>query len=165
MNINVSSIKKINGATLNVELCEVINQLSNLCCNVDFKDKIHFKGMFANLNGVLKLTGKLKASCSVICSRCLKNFDSELNLNIEENFAPSSMDDEAETYIFAGDSIEIDKALTDNILLNLPKKQICSLDCKGLCQKCGKDLNIDNCDCELHVIDSRMTLLKNLLDN
>jgi uncharacterized protein len=42
---------------------------------------------------------------------------------------------------------------------------LCSEDCKGLCQKCGADLNHGKCNCPEHEPDPRWAALKKLFDN
>jgi uncharacterized protein len=50
-------------------------------------------------------------------------------------------------YALKGDTIELDKMLSDNFILNLPIRFLCKEQCKGLCQRCGKNLNEGGCDC------------------
>ena len=43
--------------------------------------------------------------------------------------------------------LELDELVISDLLLQLPTKILCKEDCKGLCFKCGKDLNDGDCDC------------------
>ena len=45
------------------------------------------------------------------------------------------------------DKIDITKDVRDYSLLAIPMKKLCKEDCKGLCAKCGKNLNEGNCNC------------------
>jgi uncharacterized protein len=49
-------------------------------------------------------------------------------------------------------------------VLNMDSRLICSEDCKGVCPRCGKDLNQGSCSCEKEV-DPRLAALKQLLDS
>ena len=40
-------------------------------------------------------------------------------------------------------------------------KDLCKEDCKGLCPKCGCDLNEKECSCTTKEIDPRWAVLKN----
>jgi len=40
---------------------------------------------------------------------------------------------------------------------------LCSEDCKGLCPRCGADLNMTKCSCEPDVTDERLAVLKDIL--
>ena len=48
-------------------------------------------------------------------------------------------------------------------VLNMDSKLLCSDDCKGLCCRCGKNLNDGPCSCEKE-IDPRLAALKQLLN-
>jgi uncharacterized protein len=48
--------------------------------------------------------------------------------------------------------------------MEFPLRFLCHDDCKGLCQRCGKNLNEGECDCSKKEIDPRMAPLQKLLD-
>ena len=60
---------------------------------------------------------------------------------------------------FEGDSIDLDELVREQILLALPTRHLCREDCKGLCQKCGADLNAGDCSCEQGETDPRWAAL------
>jgi uncharacterized protein len=60
------------------------------------------------------------------------------------------------------DKINIGEDVRDYALLALPMKKLCSEDCKGLCPKCGKNLNDGSCNCKDEKIDSRWEPLQKL---
>ncbi len=59
--------------------------------------------------------------------------------------------------------LDLDELVEEEVQLFLPSKMLCSDDCKGLCAKCGKNLNLGKCDCKKDV-DPRMAALLQLLD-
>lgn len=69
-----------------------------------------------------------------------------------------------DTYVVVTDErLDLEELLREDILLDLPSKYLCSPDCKGLCPKCGKNLNEGDCGCEAEEIDPRLEVLKSLL--
>ncbi len=50
-------------------------------------------------------------------------------------------------YFLDGNLLVPDKALKDNLILNLPLKLLCRDDCRGICPGCGTDLNKRVCSC------------------
>ena len=46
-----------------------------------------------------------------------------------------------------GNEYDINQEIKENILLSLPLNFLCKIDCKGLCQNCGQNLNLRNCNC------------------
>lgn len=107
------------------------------------------------------------------CSRCLKNFSAKIASDMNVVYRPFEYigkeehyelkGDELETGFFKNDTIDTDDLLREQIFLNISMKPLCSPDCKGLCPKCGADLNVASCGCETSEIDSRFALLKQLL--
>lgn len=99
------------------------------------------------------------------CDRCgettrrdwVKDFSHVLVSELHEE-----QDDD--TYVVVSDErLDLDELLREDILLDMPSKYLCSPDCKGLCPKCGKNLNEGDCGCETKEIDPRLEILKSLL--
>jgi uncharacterized protein len=63
---------------------------------------------------------------------------------------------DTEVSFFWGDGIEVGDILREQILLSLPMKPICREDCQGLCPHCGKNRNLETCDCESVLLDPRL---------
>lgn len=115
-----------------------------------------------NAGGIIKLDGELWADYRAKCSRCLKDIESKMHIDVKENFVEegSNKTDE-EYYTYHGKFLELEKVMIDNIILNLPAKQVCDEACKGYCPKCGADLNNDECKCVNEDIDPRLEVFKN----
>ena len=64
--------------------------------------------------------------------------------------------------VIEGFEIDLTELVREQILLNLPEQVFCREDCKGLCEKCGANRNLINCNCEEKEIDPRWSALKNL---
>ena len=102
------------------------------------------------------------------CKRCLKplKIDEKVELTREyvpEPTAPPSPDDDnSEEEVYEGKEIDLQPALREQILLSIPPSPLCREDCKGLCPKCGKDLNEGDCGCDRTVADPRWAALKGI---
>ena len=71
--------------------------------------------------------------------------------------------DDYDNYIvFENNSLDLDELVGEEIQLFLPAKMLCKEDCRGLCQKCGKNLNYEKCECAKE-IDPRLAALSDLL--
>lgn len=77
----------------------------------------------------------------------------------------SMIDEEDDSYVYEGDTIDLDRIANEALLLNLPSKLLCREDCRGLCPKCGKNLNEGDCDCSEDYSDSPFAKLLNLNKN
>ena len=86
------------------------------------------------------------ATVKTVCDRCLA--DLELEMDIDENYYLFPENTPDVDYFYSGDEIELDDFIRETIVMNMPGKVLCSEDCKGLCSKCGADLNLGDCGCE-----------------
>lgn len=160
MKINISDISKWDGASLKLDFKEDISGMDRVSDEFEFVGPVGFIGTLANSGGVLKLEGHLEFKYNVRCYRCLKDISEKAGLDIDEKFIDAEKNTDLESYTYHGNSLELDKVLIDNILLHLPMKQICSNECRGLCQKCGADLNEKDCGCGEESINPKMEKLK-----
>lgn len=98
----------------------------------------------------------LKAVFEVSCDRCLAG--NEKSIEISPTFlysekkaeeAGEDVDKESseERFYLKGKPVELLEVLREELLLELPQKTLCSEDCKGICEKCGVNLNISSCSC------------------
>jgi len=74
-------------------------------------------------------------------------------------------DNEKEDVVFIHpdtDKIDLDEYIRDYAVLAVPMKNLCSEDCKGLCSKCGKNLNEGTCNCNEENIDPRWESIQKL---
>ena len=60
--------------------------------------------------------------------------------------------------------LDMDEQLIAQLEMEFPARFLCSEDCKGLCQRCGKNLNDGKCGCPEKEIDPRMAPLQKLLE-
>ena len=155
MKVNVSDIIRVNGDSMQVDFIEepTEKELVNGCV---LSDKVQFSGTLTNELGSLRLEGRLQLRYSCECFRCLKPVSKDLNIKINESFTSSDNAEQNDLYSFEGKILDTDKALRDNIILNLPMQNLCSERCKGLCEKCGANLNEMQCKCEDDEIDPRL---------
>jgi uncharacterized protein len=66
---------------------------------------------------------------------------------------------ETKTAFFTGTKLAIADILREQILLALPMKVLCTVDCKGLCPTCGTNLNFGSCSCPAENFNPHMDTL------
>ena len=76
----------------------------------------------------------------------------------EATFDPQTVDEER----YGGKQIDLSQAVREQILLSVPASPLCREDCKGLCPRCGKDLNDGDCGCDRKAIDPRWSALEGI---
>ncbi|MGM0410127.1 MAG: YceD family protein [Bacillota bacterium] len=124
---------------------------------IGIPEALHLDLKVYNTNNTFLLTGKLSGYIKLRCSRCLEKFKKEININIEKEIEKSEIENL--------DNVKIDEILKNNIFLNIPIKPLCDEDCKGLCPKCGQNLNKGDCDCDTETVDPRLAKLENFFDD
>lgn len=117
----------------------------------------------------------LEASVSVVirveCSRCINGFEMPLDTGFSvilyRGQAPHEVDDDDLVLLAEADESGYDilPRVREAVILELPIRFLCREDCKGLCPRCGANLNEGSCDCESSEGDPRWASLKKLLNN
>jgi uncharacterized protein len=122
-------------------------------------------GSIRNSAGVLKFSAEVDTALMCTCARCVKDFEFPVHLTIGTTLKESEKDEEdPDVFLLEGDFIDVDEIITTEFILNLDQRFLCSEDCKGLCEKCGANLNEGPCACK-HDTDPRLAALGQLLGN
>jgi uncharacterized protein len=116
--------------------------------------------------------GEIFAEVETECSRCLLATKLKLEITFEaafitaENYTEAKetelKEDDLDVSIFNGDKIDVTELVREQILLNLPEQAFCRENCRGLCEKCGANRNLIDCNCEEKEVDPRWQGLREL---
>ncbi len=100
-----------------------------------------------------------------VCDRCADDFTRAYSFDIDKVVVAhlENEEDDEDYIVVENNLLDLDDYVYQEIQLFLPQKMLCNDDCKGLCPKCGKNLNYEKCDCKPDV-DPRMATLLTLLD-
>jgi uncharacterized protein len=132
---------------------------------VQIKPNARAVGGIRNIAGVLTFTADIDADMVCVCARCLKEFDRHVHLHTEAVITEEDESQEdSDAYFLDGDYADVDEIINTAFVLNMEQRFLCKEDCKGLCDKCGADLNDGPCSCKAE-IDPRLAVLGQLLEN
>ena len=123
-------------------------------------------GTVRNTAGVLVMTGKITTTIHGVCDRCASDIDREVFFPIDVVLVTELSNEENEdewVFPLEGDSADLEDIVRTVFVLNLDSKLLCKEDCKGLCCRCGKNLNDGPCSCQKE-LDPRFAALKQLLE-
>ena len=120
------------------KIIEKSNVSIHICC--ESKDKI-------------KITLKLSLKALSSCDRCLEDVSVYVDIDYEDE------------YMVSEESVDTDEIISKEIILNWPMKILCKEDCKGLCLKCGRNLNRSQCECDTFIPDPRMAAIKDIFES
>lgn len=119
------------------------------------------------------ITGSLKTELEFECSRCLKKYRHVMDVPVNVVYHPVEeigkdrhelKDDEMDMGFYQGDELDLQELLREQVTLNIQMKPLCDENCRGICARCGTDLNTGTCSCATKKIDSRLEVLKKLLE-
>lgn len=145
MKIYLKQLFSIAGETKNIDYSIGTEELQDIK-GCQFSEPVSVKGRIYNKAGVVYLRYTLDARLLLQCDRCLKDMDRHFHFDCEHIVVPSVSGDNDEYIVADGDSIELNEIAVTDLLLQLPTKNLCSDDCKGLCPVCGCDLNEGTCE-------------------
>lgn len=123
---------------------------------------------------VFRLAGRVRTTLELSCSRCLEPFRMPVDSTFDLRYLPASAmsgederqvaDEDLETSVYRDDQIDLNEMLREQFYLALPMKPLCLETCRGLCARCGANLNEGACACSTEWADPRLEPLRALRD-
>jgi len=132
----------------------------------EYSDGVSVDATLDKTGNELLLKARIRAASNVVCDRCVTPITESLNPSYQMYYVwdepEASRFDPSEVQVIPpGHSvIDLSEDVRQTILLAVPFKILCRSDCKGLCPRCGKNLNEGSCDCTDVTIDSRWDALR-----
>ena len=146
--------------------------------DVAFNETINGTLQVTRVGDVVKVSGRLSASVTSPCGRCLTPVISQLDVPVmlcyvnddDGKAAPLGEEDELQReelglIQFSAPEIDLRPDLDQEIVMSLPQQPLCKETCKGLCPVCGNNLNQNSCDCESPNFHAGLAALKNIKIN
>jgi uncharacterized protein len=120
----------------------------------------------------IRLQGSYRGQFEMQCARCLEPVDLPLQGQFDLLFRPLGADADAQERSISTSETEIgyyqdgglalEDVMREQVLLSLPARSLCGEDCKGLCPRCGHNLNSESCTCVTAPVDPRWSALSDL---
>ena len=122
-------------------------------------------GTVRNTAGVLELELTARSTLDAVCDRCGKAFAQDKEIPFRCLLAEELQnEDNDEIVLLENGQVDVEDLARTAFLLGMDTKTLCSEDCKGLCPRCGADLNLGPCSCQKET-DPRLAVLAKLLEN
>lgn len=171
MIINISEIlstpKKKEEYSVPVEMdAFVLNGVS-----YSFKEKAPVQLIIANVGQKeISISAHMDVVLNIPCDRCLEIVPVKLVMDMDKNIDFKLSDEERineldETCYIDHSSLDVDRLVSSEILIHFPMKTLCREDCKGICFKCGQNLNLGECGCDRESLDPRMSAIRDIFKN
>jgi len=115
----------------------------------------------------LYMTGLIELSLLIPCGRCLEPVENHFRMEVEQELDLKQTDEDRadnldEQPYISGYYLDVDRLVSNELILNLPMKILCREDCEGICNRCGANLNHETCACERTSPDPRMSVIQDI---
>jgi uncharacterized protein len=125
---------------------------------------------------IVEVEGNIETSVRLTCGRCLKEFETILESHFALSYTrelPGVKDESLEEEVelnaedmgliyFRGKEIDLQTGIQEQVVMAFPLRPLCRELCRGLCPKCGTNLNDRDCGCDRAHFDNQFEILKNL---
>ena len=176
MRINISEILANPSLVRDFEVCPEFEELELKSSSYPVSRKEPFTLSVTGEAGKLHIRGETEVRLNMPCDRCLDDVEITFPIQIDYRITPdreeallsetgdrdSEIEDFDEYSFLDGCILDVDKLVSDEIVVALPTKVLCKEDCKGLCPVCGTNLNHSSCSCDRTVGDPRMAAIRDI---
>ncbi len=135
-------------------------------------EDVQIDAMVNRLDRVFFVDGTLRTSLHLMCSRCAGEFSYYVDTKFYCQEEPAgNADTEMEIGLhkgdmdidhYTGDEVELNNIFREQVILSVPMHPLCKTECRGLCPKCGQNLNVNKCDCREEEAQNPFSVIKKL---
>lgn len=170
MILDLKTVMTSEGMETDEEITIGLTAFSSRLGSFPITKKQPFTLHIANSDGKrLLLSGETSVAMTLPCDRCLTDVTVTVPLSFDKvirmDEAETEEESEEEEDYLEGTSLDTDKLVFHELLLNRPTKVLCRPDCKGICPKCGCNRNETTCTCDTTVLDPRMAAFQDVFQN
>ncbi len=166
MLLDLSKLIDAPGSSLDFETSLDLSDLDfGGCCPA--KQPVIARGAVRNTAGVLLMDGDVRTRLFGVCARCAREFERDVVFPLEAVLVTelaSEQDENDWVFLLKDGCADLDDIVTTTFVLSMDTKLLCSEDCKGLCCRCGANLNDGPCSCRPEA-DPRFAVLQQLLND
>jgi uncharacterized protein len=159
--IDVSDLVGQPGASRQATLTGTIDGLATEVARVPDDAPIEVQLLLESVIEGILVSGSLRGTFSLVCSRCLTTFESTFDVDVHELFVPEPEEDTDDYRLDPERGVVTEQMARDAIGVSMPFSPLCRPDCQGLCEVCGGNRNLGECPGHEDV-DPRFAVLSGL---
>ena len=168
MQIHLSDITDSEGKHIQLQLDLDLDKISFQMGDYPILEKTPIELDITNIgNKVLEMKGTGAGVVGIPCDRCLEQvavkipYEIDQKLDMKKSDAERVQDLDENDYL-TGMDLDVDRLVYLEVLMSWPLKVLCREDCKGICSRCGKNLNKGFCGCAEEPKDPRMAAISDI---
>ena len=167
MKIDISRIASTSGGSMCCEVCPELSSFRFKPGEFQITDMSPIAlTIQSERKDRIRILGEASLQTVIPCDRCLCDVTVPIHFSIDKTLRKEGddfVDDEMEeTDYLIGLELDVERFVYAEILVNWPMKVLCKDDCKGICRKCGKNLNKGACACRQTELDPRMAAIQDV---
>jgi uncharacterized protein len=144
--VDVKDLIERPGASRRVHIAERVQGLTTEVARVPEDRPVQADLLLESVVEGILVSGPVTAPVELSCARCLTPIQSEFAVDVQELFSPDAGSEQDE-YPLREASVDLEPMVRDAVVLAMPFAPLCRPDCRGLCERCGGDRNLDECTC------------------
>ncbi len=118
----------------------------------------------------VEISADIELALMIPCDRCLEEVKTQIKIHISREIDLSETEEEKREALedvnyIDGTMFDAEKFAYGEILMNIPMKVLCRKDCKGICNRCGTNLNYKDCGCDTAELDPQMAKALEVFNN
>jgi len=151
-------------------LLDYLSHFSSI--DFDFEASLQGDAKIKKMGKSYLIQGTVQTLLRLRCVRCLREFTHPLSSTFDLTLHPmkeTNIGEEVElgeedikSSCFEGREIHLSEIACEQIFLEVPFQPLCMENCKGLCPKCGRDLNLSSCDCHKEEWEAGFSVLRKM---
>ena len=167
MLINLSKLLSGDQETLTEQVALEMENFSNSLGTFPVTEKTSFPLKISKIGtDKFLIEGETAVTIEIPCDRCLVPVSMEIPLTICREYDKNNTEEESEEEdLIVGYNLDTEQLIYCEILVNWPMKTLCTEACKGICKKCGTNLNHSSCTCDTVELDPRMAKIRDIFNN
>ncbi len=116
----------------------------------------------------IQMNAEIQMTLEIPCARCLDPvsvpFVISVDTQLELPETPDEVKEESEEPYIDGYQLDVDALVRNELFVHMPLRVLCKEDCKGICKRCGTNLNLGTCDCDATELDPRMAAILDIFN-
>ena len=171
MFIDISELLSVDNKQVEVDADIEMDRFVSRISDYEIVEKKKMKIRLVNTGKrTFSLSTVIEFSMMIPCGRCLEDVKYDMYIDVDKtidmNESRSDEDDEQDFDSFISEEkLDVEKLVYNEVLVNLPMKVLCSENCKGICNRCGANLNSQTCNCDTTELDPRMSKIRDIFNN
>ncbi len=123
---------------------------------------IHLGGRKIQMNAEIQMT------LEIPCARCLEPVSVPFMISVDTQLelpdTPDEVKEETDEPYIDGYQLDVDALVRNELFVHMPLRVLCKEDCRGICKRCGTNLNLGTCDCDATELDPRMAAILDIFN-